>query len=73
MGDTHMPNAYISGDNFGNIVLTIHLLTAVIIIGGGPLQLIPQIRSMFPVFHRWLGRMYMLFVFFGANAGLYLI
>ncbi|UAM99046.1 DUF2306 domain-containing protein [Polaribacter litorisediminis] len=73
MGETHMPNSYISGDSLGNIILATHLVTAVIIIGGGPLQLIPQIRLKFPRFHRWLGRMYMLFACFGAMAGLYLI
>ena len=73
MGETHMPNGYIEGDNFGNTLLAIHLITATVIIAGGPLQLIPQIRNSFPKFHRYLGRLYLAFVFFGASGGLYLI
>lgn len=73
MDETHMPNGYISGDNIGNIVLAVYLLTAVMIIAGGPLQLIPQVRTKFLKFHRWLGRLYIIFVLFGATAGLYLI
>lgn len=73
MEETHMPNGYIPGDNIGNIVLAIHLITAIVILGGGPLQLIPQIRSKFPKFHRWLGRLYIVFVLFGAIVGFYLI
>ncbi len=73
MGETHMPNGYIEGDQLGNIILAIHLITAIVIIGGGPLQLVPQIRKQFPRFHRWLGRTYLIFVFFAAVGGLYLI
>ncbi len=72
MNETHMPNGYIPGDTIGNVGLAIHLITAVVVIGGGPLQLIPQIRSKFPEFHRWLGRSYMVFVLFGATVGFYL-
>lgn len=72
MGETHMPNGYIPGDPFGNIILAVHLITAFVIIGGGPLQLIPQLRKTVPKFHRVVGRLYILFVFFGAWVGLYL-
>src|SRR3981081_3904511 len=42
---------YVPGDHIGNGVLAIHLLMAAIITFGGPLQLIPQIRSRAPSFH----------------------
>lgn len=73
MGETHMPNGYISGDNVGNLILGVHLITAVVVIAGGPLQLLPQIQFNFPKFHRYLGRAYMLFVLFGATGGAFLI
>lgn len=50
-----------------------HLLLAVIIIGGGPLQLIPQIRARAPAFHRWVGRSYLLTAVISSIAGLYMI
>src|SRR5712692_3482720 len=39
-----LPNGYVPGDTIGNFVVAIHLFLAVIIIVGGPLQLIPRIR-----------------------------
>src|SRR5712691_5622884 len=58
-----LPNGYVPGDTVGNFVVAIHLFLAVIIIVGGPLQLIPRIRRHAPSFHRWNGRLYMLTVF----------
>lgn len=72
IGEGHAPKGYVLGDVKGNIILSIHLITAVVIIAGGPLQLIPYIRIKFPKFHRWLGRFYMIFVLFGAIGGVYL-
>jgi uncharacterized membrane protein len=69
----HLFNGYIPGDTAGNFAVAGHVLLAVIILGGGPLQLIPQIRARFPTFHRWLGRTYMLTAVTSAAAGLYLI
>ncbi len=37
-----------------------------------PLQLVPLIRSRFPVFHRWNGRLFLAVGFFGAISGLYM-
>lgn len=71
--DSHLFNGYMPGDTAGNAALVAHLLAAVIIIGGGPLQLIPQIRARFPVFHHWVGRTYMLTAVASSIAGLYLI
>lgn len=64
---------YIPGDTMGNTALAIHLLFAVIIIVGGPLQLVPQIRARAPAFHRWNGRTYMATVFVASIAGLYML
>jgi hypothetical protein len=66
-------NGYMAGDPIGNAALVGHLVLAVVIIGGGPLQFVPQIRARFPAFHRWLGRTYMLGAVASAAAGLYLI
>jgi hypothetical protein len=35
-------------------------------------QLVPMIRSRFPVFHRWNGRLFLVVGFFGAISGLYM-
>jgi hypothetical protein len=69
----HLFNGYMPGDSVGNAALAGHLLFAVIIMGGGPLQLVPQIRARFPTFHRWLGRTYMLTAVLSASVGLSLI
>jgi uncharacterized membrane protein len=71
--NTHLVNGFMPGDTAGNVAVAVHILLAVIIIGGGPLQLIPQIRERIPTFHRWLGRTYMLTAVSSAAAGLYLI
>ncbi len=66
-------NGYVPGDTAGNTALAGHLLFAVIIMGGGPLQIVPQIRARFASFHRWLGRTYLLTAVVSAGIGLYLI
>jgi len=68
-----LPRGYVAGDTIGNLVVAIHLFLAVIIIVGGPLQLIPQVRRHAPSFHRWNGRLYVLTVFVTSIAGLYMI
>ena len=62
---------WVSGGTLGNVVLAGHLLLAVIITVGGPLQLIPQIRARALPFHRWNGRLYVLTAFVISAAGLY--
>ena len=73
LGETGLPDGYVPGDLLGNIAIAFHVLIAIIIIGGGPLQLIPQIRKRFPVFHRYLGRTYMITGVITSLAGLYLV
>ncbi len=69
----HLFNGYMPGDGFGNVAVAAHVLLAVVLLGGGPLQLVPQIRTRFPSFHRWLGRTYMLTAVTSSIGGLYLI
>jgi hypothetical protein len=64
---------YVPGDHIGNGVLAMHLLMAAIITFGGPLQLIPQIRSRAPSFHRWSGRAYMVTACVASASALYLM
>ena len=64
---------YVHGDSMGNFALAMHLVVAVIITVGGPLQLIPQVRARVPVFHRWNGRVYLLTAFLAGISGLYLV
>jgi hypothetical protein len=68
-----MPKGYIAGDTFGNLAVVIHILFAIIIIGGGIMQVTPQIRERFPTFHRWTGRIYIPVAFIMAIGGLYMV
>lgn len=63
----------IAGDALGNLALGAHILLSVIIFVGGPLQLIPQVRTRLPRFHRLNGRVYLLSALVTSLAGLYLI
>lgn len=60
-------------DAAGNWTALVHVALAVIVIGGGPLQLIPQLRARLPRFHRVLGRTYVVAAVASALAGLYMI
>ena len=68
-----MAHGYVSGDTMGNFAVGVHLLSAVIIILAGVIQLIPQIRERAPLFHRWNGRLYMVTAFTISLAGLYMM
>jgi uncharacterized membrane protein len=67
------PRGHVPGDAMGNAAVFLHLLFAVIVVGGGPLQLIPRVRAKFPTFHRWNGRVYMLAVCATSLVGLYMV
>ncbi|MBN4046626.1 DUF2306 domain-containing protein [bacterium AH-315-P15] len=71
--DLQPPNGYVPGKTIGNIALVTHIVLAVIIHGGGPLQLVPQIRSRFPTFHHWNGRAFMLAAIVASMSGLYMV
>ncbi len=68
-----LAGGYVPGNQIGNFVLGLHLLLAVIITIGGPLQLIPQLRARLPALHRWNGRIYFATAFLTSLAGLYLV
>jgi len=68
-----LENGLIEGDIIGNFALMVHLFLAAIITFGGPLQFIPKVRSRYPSFHRWNGRVYILTAILISLAGLYMI
>jgi uncharacterized membrane protein len=68
-----MPHGYIAGDTIGNLAVGIHLFLALVVLIGGPLQLIPQIRSYAPKFHRFNGRIYILTAFILSLGGLFMV
>jgi hypothetical protein len=65
--------AWVAGDTIGNLALAAHLLIAVVIMLGGPLQFLPKIRRVAPRFHRWNGRIYLPAVMLTSLAGLVMI
>lgn len=57
----------------GTLVVGIHILLAAILVFGGPLQLIPWVRRRLPIFHRWLGRTYVITAMVVSTAGLFMV
>ncbi len=70
--DSHLPSGFVEGDIVGNLTAIVHVLLAALIVGGGPLQLIPALRNRFPTFHRWLGRSYLFAAVGSAAGGIYM-
>jgi hypothetical protein len=68
-----MTHGYAPDHPMGNLVVAIHLTSAVIIMFSGAIQLIPQIRRRAPSFHRWNGRIYFVTAFTVSLAGLYMM
>ena len=58
-----MLHGYVAGDTEGNLVVALHLASAVIIILSGAIQIAPLSRNRAPAFHRWNGRLYMVSAF----------
>ena len=76
-GDLHkwgksISHGYVPGDTMGNAVIIAHLVSAVVIMLAGAVQLVPAVRNRYPVFHRWNGRVYMLTTVILSVAGLYM-
>jgi hypothetical protein len=69
----HLSPGYVPGDSVGNASLALHLAMAALLTCGGLLQLIPQIRIGAPMFHRWVGRIYVAAAFLGSLSALYLV
>ncbi|WP_025666264.1 DUF2306 domain-containing protein [Aquimarina megaterium] len=68
-----LPHGYIPGETMGNLAVALHIVLAIIIIVGGPLQFIPQIRIHARTFHRWNGRIYIFTALLIGVDGLYMI
>lgn len=69
----HLSEAYVPDRTIGNLSVAVHLALAVIIHFFGPLQLVPSVRSRFPTFHRWSGRVFVLSVIMVVAAGAYML
>jgi tetratricopeptide (TPR) repeat protein len=68
-----MTHGYTAGHPMGNLVVAIHLTSAVIIMFSGAIQLVPLIRRRAPSFHRWNGRIYFVTAFAISIAGLFMM
>lgn len=68
-----LSNGYQPGHTMSNIAVAAHLGLAVLIMFGGPLMLISQVRAKFPYLHRWTGRFYIPAVILTSIAGLYMV
>lgn len=64
---------YHLGDFSGNLAFAAHDIGAGLVAFGGALQLIPKIRSTFPIFHKINGYVYLTTVFILALSGFYLV
>jgi len=64
---------YVNGDDFGNSVLLLHLLPAILLSFGGIFQVLPYLRKKYPTLHRWNGRMFLTLGLLGTLSGLYLL
>jgi tetratricopeptide (TPR) repeat protein len=74
-GDYHgwrFTNGYVPGVTKGNWAVVLHVASAAVLMLAGALQLVPQVRGRFPVFHRWNGRVYMATAVILSVAGLYM-
>jgi uncharacterized membrane protein len=60
-------------DIAATIAFGAHVTLALIIVFGGTLQLVPQIRQRAAVLHRWNGRVFIVAAMLAALAGLYMV
>ena len=63
---------YVEGDSIGNMQFALHVLAAAIMTTAGLVQLVPAIRSRWPGFHRWSGRLFLAMALILALGGLWL-
>jgi len=68
-----LTHGFVAGDTPGNLALAAHLLLAFVITVGGPLQLVPKIRTRAASVHRWVGRAYVVTALTLSIGGLYLV
>lgn len=71
--NTVLPKGYVAGDWKGNLLVGIHVILAAIMVIGGPLQFIPQIRERFQTFHRWLGKTYVYTAIIVSSVGFIMV
>jgi hypothetical protein len=64
---------YVPGDTAGNLTFLSHALFAAVIVFGGALQLVPQIRTRYMAVHRWIGRVFLLTALGESLSGFYLV
>jgi uncharacterized membrane protein len=55
-----------------SLAISLHIVGAILTLGLGPLQFLPQLRGWNLNVHRWIGRLYLLGVLAGGSSGLYL-
>ncbi len=67
-----LSHGYVAGDDMGNFAFAGHVLMAAIVVLGGTLQLIPQIRARARWFHRWNGRVFLVTAMLVALTGLWI-
>lgn len=65
-------HGYIAGDDMGNLAFAGHVVMAGVIVLGGTLQLISQLRKRAPWFHRWNGRVFLVSAILASLAGLWM-
>ena len=68
-----MITGYVEGDGTGNQQFALHVLAAAIMTSCGLLQLVPQVRTRWPVLHRWSGRMFLAMAVILSIGGLWLV
>lgn len=66
-------SAFVPNDPAGNTAFGMHVLLAIIMILGGPLQLIPALRNRFRKFHRINGRVFVTLAVVISFVGIYLM
>lgn len=64
---------YVAGDTAGNLAFAGHVLLAGYLSFGGAIQLVPQIRSRVPRFHRWNGLVFVVAALAVSLSGLYMV
>ena len=68
-----LPHGYVEGETMGNLAVALHLLFAVVVMVGGPLQFSAKIRKWAPRFHRYSGRIYIGSAFLISLSGIYMV
>lgn len=64
---------HVAGDSLGNSQFALHVLVAAVMTLLGLVQLVPAIRSRWPIVHRWSGRLFLLAATILSLGGLWLV